>query len=88
MSTEELISPCGTVASDARTAGRTLLEYPIPFDAKLSNDMRFFLAGDFKTRTGSAPPMGALRVPVTGADALRRGCQRGSEGVRNIYSAS
>jgi hypothetical protein len=70
MSAEELISPCGIVASDARTPGRTLLEYPIPFDARLSNDIRFFFAGDFKLRTGSAPPMGTRCVPATGADAL------------------
>src|SRR6267142_2633985 len=70
MSAEELISPCGTVASDTRTPGRTLLEYPIPFDARLSNDIRFFFAGDFKLRTGSTPPMGTRCVPVTGADAL------------------
>jgi hypothetical protein len=50
MSAEELISPCGTVASDTRTPGRTLLEYPIPFDARLSNDIRFFFVGDFKLR--------------------------------------
>jgi hypothetical protein len=74
MSTEELISLGEAVASDARKAGRILLEYPIPFDARLSNDMRFFFAGDFKLRAASAgsapPPMGTRRIPAMGADAL------------------
>ena len=48
MSVDELTSAVETFASEARTPGRILLEYPIPFDAKLRSDMRFFLAGDFK----------------------------------------
>ena len=70
MSTEELISLGEAVASDARKAGRILLEYPIPFDARLSNDMRFFFAGDFKLRPPTPGFASALRIPLTGADAL------------------
>lgn len=70
MSADELISAVETFASDARTGG-SLLEYPIPFEAKLSSDIRFFFAGDFKLRPpapgfASAP----LRIPLTGADVL------------------
>jgi len=72
MSADELISPFETFASEARTAGRTL-EYPIPLDAKLRSDIRFFFAGDFKLRPPSAESASAiLRVPVkcAGAEAL------------------
>src|SRR5712671_4006922 len=75
MSADELISPAVTLASDARMPGRILLEYPIPFDARFSSDMRFFFAGDFKFRTASAESASAMcacahRIPATGADAL------------------
>ena len=63
MSADEFMSPVETFASDARTRG-SLLEYPIPFDAKLRSDIRFFFAGDFKLR----PP--APGFAATGADAL------------------
>ena len=71
MSADELISPFETFASEARTPGRTTLEYPIPLDAKLRSYIRFFFAGDFKLRVPraeSASPI--LRVPVRGAEAL------------------
>lgn len=71
MSADELISAVETFASEARTPGRTL-EYPIPLDAKLRSDIRFFFAGDFKLRPPSATesPSAILRVPVRGAEAL------------------
>jgi hypothetical protein len=66
MSEDELISPVETFASEVRTAGRTL-EYPIPLDAKLRSDMRFFFAGDFKLRV---PSTESVRGPVKGAEVL------------------
>lgn len=45
ISADELMS-AETFASDVRVLGRSLLEWFIPFDAKLSNDIRFFFAGD------------------------------------------
>ena len=65
MSTDELMSTVETFASESRTPERTL-EYPIPLDAKLRSDIRFFLAGDFKLR---APPR-AESAAVRGAEAL------------------
>ena len=53
MSADELISVVETFASEVRTPGRTL-EYPMPLDAKLRSDIRFFFAGDFKLRPPSA----------------------------------
>jgi len=53
MSADELISAVETFASEVRTPGRTL-EYPMPLDAKLRSDIRFFFAGDFKLRPPSA----------------------------------
>ena len=59
------MSPAETFASDVRVLGRTLLEWPIPFDARLSNDIRFFFAGDFKLRAACDDSMGVLRAPDT-----------------------
>ena len=44
-----------------RTAGRTLLDKP-PFDTGLTNDIRFFFAGDFKLRATSAASQRRVRV--------------------------
>jgi hypothetical protein len=63
MSAEELISVVETFASEVRTLGRTR-EYPIPLDAKLRSDIRFFFAGDFKLRAPSA------ESAVRGAEVL------------------
>lgn len=70
MSADELTSTVETFASEARTAGRTLLEYPIPLDAKLRSDIRFFFAGDFRWRAPSAESADAILIPVIGAEAL------------------
>lgn len=53
-----------TFASDE--LGRSLLEWFIPFDAKLSSDIRFFFAGDLRAASdGSMPTIGTLRAPDT-----------------------
>lgn len=55
-----------TFASDVRVLGRSLLEWFIPFDAKLSSDIRFFFAGDLRAASdGSMPTIGTLREPDT-----------------------
>ena len=65
VSAEELIS-AETFASDGRVLGRSLFEWFIPFDAKLSSDIRFFFAGDLRAASdGSTPTIGTLRVPET-----------------------